>query len=446
MTNKSSGKASTKGLTSKDKPKEENHKHWNLGFSARPQSQQADTNRTCSTTSSAPETTRKQQEVTRSKRRGARNLVNQNLNKEVLSNNQVTEGADVLEMFKLNKDLFLDILQDPEVGISQHFSGKQTSKTAKFTKSVSFPMPNSSSRTRYLNSSTLEHKQQEVWSFRKVEKSGAGAQLSKSRPALRTAEEASSSSSQGSDPQRWNHLVMNRLKDIKQRIKQALKERRKSSSQTRMPESLEKTTMEEIAANKFNSSNETYASDHDDTRNGRLNRIRRTKSINDSVDRYTQLFEHSVNKKSDLHHSKSLKLTDEDKISWRGRAPKFFRRISSLSDIESFYSLLHEVSRDALFSEMPNKESDAHNELESISFREDVDKFEPVEAVLQTEMQEKLIKGNNFRSNSLLVDGKREEIAKPYDVDEQIVELPTEKTSPHQEQDSASEGKFKNYA
>ncbi|XWS28838.1 hypothetical protein CRYUN_Cryun25bG0106000 [Craigia yunnanensis] len=527
-TNRNSGKDSTKGLTGKEKPKEENHEHRVLGFSARPQSQQTDSthhlepsgfglgwmnpiflvrNRAdtseARSTSSLPETPGKQ--VTRSKkpdihdtvdadndlehkensgkhaifqkkfdkRRGTRTLINQKLtakklNKEV-SDHQVKEGVDVLELFKVNKDLFLDILQDPEVGISQHFPGKQTSKSVKLKKSGSFPVPDSP-RTRYLRSSTLEHKQKEVWSFRKGEKSLAGTQLSKSS-ALRTDDsfrsiitEEASSSSQGSDSRRWNQLVMNRLKDIKQRIKQALKERRKSISHTmvdgltlqvssrdtvssnerEMSESLEKTTKEQDTINNFNSFLQTDASDHD-TRNGRLKRIRRTKSINESLDRYTQLFEHSVSKEAGLHHSKSLKLTNENKVPSRGRAPKFFRRISSLSDIESFCSLLREVSRDAHSSEMPirsilnydsNKESDAHNQPKSFSFPENIDKFELVEAVLEAELQEKLTEGNNRGSTCLLVDGNREEIAKPCDFDEEIVELPMEKSSPHQEQES----------
>ena len=53
------------------------------------------------------------------KKRGTRTLIKQKpmskkLNKEG-SYNQVNEGVDVLEIFKVNKDLFLDILQDPEV-------------------------------------------------------------------------------------------------------------------------------------------------------------------------------------------------------------------------------------------------------------------------------------------------------------------------------------------
>ncbi|XP_022753595.1 protein TRM32-like [Durio zibethinus] len=181
---------------------------------------------------------------------------------------------------------------------------------------------------------------------------------------------------------------MNPFKDIKLRIKQALKERRKSISHTMVDgltlqvslrdtlssndrEVSEKTTMEQDTINNFNSSLQINASDND-TRNCRLKRIRRTMSTNESLDRYTQL------------------------------------RISSLSDLESFCFLLDEVSRDALSSEMPissildydaNKESDAHNEPKSISFPEDIDKFEQVEAVLGADLQEKLTDGKPCDSN-----------------------------------------------
>ncbi|KAK6271983.1 PREDICTED: protein TRM32 [Theobroma cacao] len=524
-TNKSSGKAYTKGLTAKEKSKEENHKHWILGFLARSQLQQTNSthhlqpsgfglgylnpvilvrkranNSETSLTSYMSEFLRKQ--VTKSKKSdirdtvnadsqlehkeiekhtlfqkkfdkkgGTRTLINQKpmAKKLNISDNQVNEGLDVLEIFKVSKNLFLDILQDTEVGISQQFPGKQTSKTVRLTKSVSFPI-SGSARTRYLRSRTLEHKQKEVWSFRKGEKSCTNTQLSKSR-VLRTDDsfrniltEEASSSSPGSDSPRWNHLVMNHLKDIKQRIKQALRERRKSINHTmvdgltlqvssrdalstyerEMSESLEKTTVEQHGIDDFNSSYQTNASGRD-PRNGRLNRIRRTKSINESLDRYTQLFEHSVSKEANLLHSKSLKLTNEDKVPSRVFAPKFFRRISSLSDLDSFCSLLHGVSREALSSEMPirtvvnydaNKESAGHNEPKSISFPQDIDKFELVEAVLEAQSQEKLIEGNNHSSTGFLGDRNREEIAKPFDFDEDMVELEMEKRSPHVEQEN----------
>ncbi|XP_039041502.1 uncharacterized protein LOC120180193 isoform X2 [Hibiscus syriacus] len=279
-TNKRSGNAPTKGLTSKEKAKEENdNKDWILVHSAKSQLQQTDSThhlepsgfdlgwmnpiilvRKLGNTSDTTSTKSKKPNIRERKNadqhfehegnsgkhannnRGTRNLkaTSIKLNKQV-PYNQV-EAVDVLEIFKANKDLFLDILQDPEVGISQHFPGKHTSKAVKLTKSGSFSMPDSP-RSDYLRSSTLEHKQKEVWSFRRGEKFIAGAQLSKSKALTRTDDhfrsiikEEASSSFQASDSQRWNHLVMNRLKDIKQRIKQSLKDRRKSINHTRANE------------------------------------------------------------------------------------------------------------------------------------------------------------------------------------------------------------------
>lgn len=384
-------------MSGKGKTKEDNHKHWILGLSDRPKLHQTGWMNPIilvrKRSSKKPDIHDKELESSEKhgvfKNKFNRTLMNQkpmsqkHHNKEVSYDHQVKEGVDVLEIFKVNKDLFLDILQDPEVGISQqYFPGNQTSKTVKLVKSGSFP---GSPQTRYLRSSTLEHKQNEFWSFRKAEKSVP----------------------QGSDSQRWNHLVMNRFKDIKQRIKQGLKEKRKSS--------INQMTMADSISN---------------SNGGVLNRISRTKSINESLDRYTQLFENSVSKVGGLHHSKSLKLTTEDK----GRVPKFFRRISSLSDLDSFCSLLHEVSRDAFSSEMSirsilnydaNKEIGAHDKPKSISFPQGMDKFELVEAVLEAELQEKITGGNNRSST------------KQCDVDEDIVQLEMEITSAHQEQEES---------
>ncbi|XP_039009758.1 protein TRM32-like [Hibiscus syriacus] len=296
-------------------------------------------------------------------------------------------------------------------------------------------MPDSP-RSGYFRSSTLEHKQKEGWSFQMGKKSVAGAQLSKSK-------EEASSSSQASDSQRWNHLVMNRLKDIKQRIKQALKERRKSIKHTSVNElTLQVSSRDPLFTNESEAveSSEKMASscppnnaDDHDIDNGRLRMMIRTKSINESLDRYTRLFQHSASKEANLNHSRSLKLSNEDRVSSRGNnAPKFFRRISSLSDLESFCSLLYEVSYDALSSEIPirsiqdndaDKETDPHIEPKPTSFREDIDKLELVEAVIESELQENRREGSNSCDST---GGER--IAKPCEFNEDAIEL-TQTTS-----------------
>ncbi|KAE8665004.1 Detected protein of unknown function [Hibiscus syriacus] len=48
--------------------------------------------------------------------------------------------------------------------------------------------------------------------------------------------------------------------------------------------------------------------------NGGLNRMRGTKSINESLDRYTKLFQPGVSEEADSHHSKSLRLSKEGQV------------------------------------------------------------------------------------------------------------------------------------
>ncbi|KAL4298334.1 hypothetical protein GQ457_12G028610 [Hibiscus cannabinus] len=417
-TNKSSNNDSTKELTGKEK-----HKQWIPGFSATPQPQQtysthyfehsgfgfgwmipiilinkrARTLYSSSTSSRADTSTSKKLEI--------HDRMNSGKHAKMLDK-EVKEGLDVLEVLKVNKDLFLDILQDPRVSISQYVPGKQTSGVVKLTRSRSFPVSGLPC-TRYLQFGTLEHKQKEVWPFRQGEKPAAGTQ-----------------SFQGSDSQRWNRLLMNRLKDFKQRIKR---------------------TFKQISMKDVNNKCRNEDTTDNDICNGGINRMRRTKSVNESLDRYMKLFEHGVSKEADLHQSTCLRLSKEDQVpSKELHGPKIFRSISSLSDINPFRSLLHVVSRDALSLEMPiesilnygaNRENDAHNEPKSIHVHEGIDKFELVEVVIEAELQEKLREGNNHDSSStdLSIYLNGEDIAKPCD-------LAMEKISPRQEQESASAG------
>ncbi|KAE8728001.1 Detected protein of unknown function [Hibiscus syriacus] len=355
-TDKSSNKASTKASTNKEK-----HKQWIPGFSATPKlhhfeysgfdfgwinpiiliSKRDHVSYSSSTSSRADTLGSKKQDI------------HDRMNFSQHAKKLGKQGLDDLELFKVNKDLLVDIFQDPGVGVSHHLARKQTSEAVKLMRSGSFPVRGSPC-TWYLQFSTLEHKQKEVWSFRQGEKSVAGTQ-----------------SSQGSDSQR----------------------------------------------------------------------MRRTKSINESLNRYTKLFEHDVSKEADLYHSKSLKLSKEGQVPSRElHGLKIFRSISSLSDNDSFRSLLHAVSCDGPSFEVPigsilnydeNKENDEHNEPKIITIHEGIDKFELVEAVMEAELQEKMREGISHDSSStnLLIDINGEHIAKPSDL--------MEKMGPRQEQESA---------
>lgn len=304
------------------------------------------------------------------------NSMNQKRKAKEVSGNQVKEYADVLEMFKVKKELFLDILQDPDVGISKHFPETHASnRIRKLKKSGSFPVADSS-YTRSLKPSKLEHKQKEVWSFSRPERLLNGTHISNSTPFRRDDEstrrcitQEPTLSSTGSNHQRWDQLVAIRFKDIKQRIKEKM---RRKSGKTVKRLSIDEKETSRSSTTMSQESTKTHADalDHD-LSNNRRPVMRRTASLNESLDRYTQLFQHSSSKEPTLDHSRSLRLNNEDKAPSRERVPKFFRRISSLSDLESFCSILNEISRDALSSEAASNENTESQEAELVTEEND---------------------------------------------------------------------------
>ncbi|KAH7550044.1 hypothetical protein JRO89_XS13G0125100 [Xanthoceras sorbifolium] len=523
--NMSSGKPHKNTLISKEISTGENHKHWLLGFPSQRQLQRtnsihhlepsdyrldkidwtnpiivlrksADTSDSGLQVSSQEKRTRKQVEASLGqnqvfrKHKVLESSKNQkpmdakHLTREILPH-QVKEYVDILEIFKVNKELFLNILQDQEVCISEQVPGQQTSNTkAKLTKSVSFPVADMS-RIRYLRpTTTLENKRNENWISRRGEKLVSGIQVPKldeaSSQEVYTAKKlpplgddnvgvtkkhkaiaSSQESFQRSNHQWWNHFFIGRLRDIKQRIKHAIIESKKENNHpytdglvdgctgsidaNEMPQSMENISMGQDGVENSKCFYETDGSDND-LSNSRLRRMRRTSSLNESLARYAQLFGSNFSGEAKLPHSKSLKLRNEDSISLRDRAPKFFRRISSLSDVESFYSLLNEVVHD---SEMPvrtevdcstNTESDNHCQGKSSSFPVDTHKCEPSKAVVETEFQENMVQGSDSivgteYPGSLTVASIDEEIDRVGELVDYMVEPAKVASIPQQDQE-----------
>lgn len=300
-----------------------------------------------------------------------------NHNKDI--SNKFEKHADVLELFRVEKDLLLKFLRDIDFGRKKLHHNK-----ARLTKSGSFPLA-STSQMKNISSRSLKHKQNEIWAFPKGEKLAAGTQASnmlvsnfmkdisyekpmplvsdigadsgtKQKPII------SSRSSQGSNHKGWNQLVLHQFKVIKQKIKHALVEFRKSSYQTpaeairyraspgysiinneeENSQSLDDGVVQEYKMNKI--SNETKASDHDSNKHD-TRIIRRTSSLNLSLDRYTELFEKSFSRDPKWQNSKSLKLRNEDKIHKSGNVPKFSRSNLSMPSLETLGFIL----QDALF-------------------------------------------------------------------------------------------------
>lgn len=391
-TGKNSTRSRKKGLHVENRSEEESSKGWILSFHTRPQHLE-------SSDKSAMDTNKLDRDVSR----------------------KFKEHTDVLEVFKAEKDLFLKFLTDLDSG------GKSLqSRKARLTKSGSFPIAKSSQIRNINSKSTPKHKKNEIWAFPKGEKLLAGTQAPsifakdisymKAGPLVSDHDADSamkqnpvfslSKPSQGLHHRGWNQLVLHRFKVIKQKIKHALMEftrhghqtsleaiRHRASSENRLGKEVSESLLQD-GMNENRNSNETKASDYDSNKHD-IRLIRRTSSLNESLDRYTQLFERSFGKDIKWHSSmsKSLKVTNEDKNHTSGYAPKLTKRNLSLPNIESISFILHEAIWEANDAgSIPertsldnNKKVETNNLVRRRSVSLPVNKDTPLNDVTETE-------------------------------------------------------------
>ncbi|KAL5082512.1 hypothetical protein RYX36_010933 [Vicia faba] len=280
---------------------------------------------------------------------------------------------DVLEIVSMEKNLLLKFLKDID------FSGKKNHKAsynkARLTKSGTFPLP-ASAKTKNISSSTFRSKQAKIWNFPKGENFLVGTQAPKKfgsnsvndvsyesqKPsasdlgtdsAVEKSPSVSSRRSEGLSHRGWNQVVLHQFKVIKQKIKQAVVELKKSSHQTsvyaihnnekEISESVDGGAIQEYKTSR--SLNETKAFDSDFDSNKCEVRL-----LNESMDRYTQLFEKSLSKeiKWKSSKSKSLKLTNDvdSNIHKSRHAPRFVRSNCSMPNLESLEFILQEALLD----------------------------------------------------------------------------------------------------
>lgn len=349
---------------------------------------------------------------------------------------KTTEGfisekhSDVFEFLRVEKDLLLKFLRDMD------FSGKKlhqpSQTTARLTKCGSFPLA-STSQMRNISSRSLKHKQNEI--YPKGEKLFAGTQESnmsvssyvkdtsheKPRTLVSDLDEdsamkpkaiISSRSSQESNHRGWNQLVLHQFKAIKQKIKHALVEFRKSSYQAsaeaihhrassteysiinndeEISQTLEDGVVHEYKRSK--SSNETKASDYDSNKHdARL--MRRTSSLNESLDRYTQLFEKTFSKEAKWQSSKSksLKLAHEDRTNKSAHVPKFSRSNFSMPNLETLGFIVQEALFDT--NDIGTEETHDRVQRKSVSLplkmEKSLDNFKEAETVETDKILEKI--------------------------------------------------------
>ncbi|KAA8549265.1 hypothetical protein F0562_000949 [Nyssa sinensis] len=394
------------------------------------------------------------------------------------------EYEDILEIFKVNKELFLKILQNADDGIENCFHSLQASNMqARLTKSGSFPVAGLSC-SRNLRPSKLKHKQNEIWSFPKGDKLLAGTQApkliasmfpkdlhSKSGPLMANDsggkvlnhEKSFSSlaSTQALDKSSSSEAVIDLLKEIKQRMEHAIEEGENESNLTSLDTLLGPSTGGKEMAERWKDS--TTGRDNKDSSSSSheidgfvlskdtLTRIRRTSSLNESLDRYAQLFDYSFSREAKLPRSKSLKLTNEYEIPSGRHGTISFRRIRSLTHLDSCCPLQNEVSRDAHLAGMSlpimsivdrgtNIESDSHDEPKPISLPVSTDKYVSLNANEGIECLNNMVErtdGSTRMENltNLTVGINDEETAKMDGLSEEMDELTVGESSSHKEQE-----------
>lgn len=239
-------------------------------------------------------------------------LLHENETESPVSSKNVTDPkskdyGDILEMFKVNKERFLNIFQD----------GSQVSNTkAKLTKSGSFP-----TGRRFLRPTKLKDKLNESYTTSKTEKR------------------------------------LDSLSNLGSLMTELDKQGGKNS--------------------------------HDDLNNNNFMRLRRISSLNESSNRYSQLFDFS--KEATLRPSRSLKSANGSENILSAQEPSFFRRNRSLPHINN----PNQESRDTYFLR-----SASQNERNPVSCFLRTDKREGMNATEDCEcLNEVVDKSDNFSEN-----------------------------------------------
>ncbi|KAI9380477.1 hypothetical protein POPTR_016G095500v4 [Populus trichocarpa] len=273
---------------------------------------------------------------------------------------QSKEILDALDMINIDKDILKIFLQDLTNPLA-HYMHHHYTFTTKMGYSVSFPLPGSSygigsgARTGKQKQEGLEKLQAGSHTQKSVEPKYREYIRSKSMPSIAAANSALGSSHRIKNHAQ-NQVVVKHFKNLKQKIRHAIKESKNEKHRITMDAILHKIphghrfskNLERIGVDNMmdhfmsrdgkDSPKSSYDYDHSlpSTSNSELYCISRTVSFSESLDRYCQLYDSSFNKEAKQHFPETLKMKAEDGVSFQMGAAKSMRRIFSLPDLKSF--------------------------------------------------------------------------------------------------------------
>ncbi|PIA39109.1 hypothetical protein AQUCO_02700351v1 [Aquilegia coerulea] len=271
------------------------------------------------------------------------------------------EVLDALEIFDVNNGLYQKTLHESSFALAHHFQALQASSAKRgLTKSVSFPAAGSFCR-KSKKPIKLKYVEREVTFF----DDSTVCILKQDQESPDVGQTSTSSS-----PGKHVELKKRRFKGIKQRIKKAIKESRKEGHRismdaifhkmpygSRFTKDVKRETADKWKESVINRDEKNITRSYRETNNsmpihdkGRVDCIRRTQSLSESLDKYSQLFEVTFGRETKQHPSDNLKLASESGTSSLGSTTKSLGRILSLPELESYFSLQCDESGEALCS------------------------------------------------------------------------------------------------
>ncbi|XP_022743966.1 uncharacterized protein LOC111294926 [Durio zibethinus] len=187
---------------------------------------------------------------------------------------------------------------------------------------------------------------------------------------------SSSGSSQHLKQSGGNQVARKRFKHLKQNIKHAIKESKKERYRIAMDAVLHKIPHKKgfskdltknILDHFKNLSRIRDVFPEFSTSKRRMQYERRASSFNESMDRYTQLYESSINREAKVHISKRIQESrEEEMVLPRRSAPKSLGRILSSPELHSYFYQREDFS-DAFSSDMPTSVVDVTSSISSLT-------------------------------------------------------------------------------
>lgn len=311
------------------------------------------------------------------------------------------EFMDALDLICANKELLLKILHDPRSPLARYFHQQQalSAKTG-LTKSESFPLRGSWGR-QSPKPRKLEHNHKCCGSRAKDE-----AKSENHTQAQMIASVPSPASAQLVKNQSENQVVLKRFKDLKQKIKHVIEDSKKEERHRismdavlhKIPHGQKLSDQELVEIDNqlkeptLSREGKTSArSGHESVSNKRkqVHHMRRTSSLNESMDRYSQLYENNFNEEAKQQTSDTLKVRTKEAGSVIPAVPKHLARILSMPDLES-YVYLNQESSHTFSSEAPSRSSVDNNVGLGSSFFERMspDNVESTKSTVQENLEE----------------------------------------------------------